>query len=102
MPNTAERLWSAAALNGAQVLGLEGGEIAPGRRADLIVVDRDHVSLAGRNAAEALGSYVFIAGRKAVRDVLVGGRWVVTGGVHAGYADAELAYRDAIGRMMAG
>ena len=102
MPNTAERLWSAAALNGAQVLGLEGGEIAPGRRADLVVIDRDHVSLAGRNAAEALGSYLFVAGRNAVRDVMVSGRWVVTGGAHAGYAAAERAYRDAIGRMLAG
>jgi formimidoylglutamate deiminase len=102
MPNTAERLWSAAALNGAQALGLSGGEIAPGRRADLVVIDLGHVSLAGRNAAEALGSHVFVAGRNAVRDVMVSGRWVVTGGAHAGYADAERAYRDAIRRMMAG
>jgi len=93
VPNTAERLWSAAALNGAQVLGLDGGEIAPGRRADLIVIDRDHVSLAGRNAAEALGSHVFVAGRNAVRDVMVGGRWVVRDRVHECDQSAAASYR---------
>ena len=93
VPNTAERLWSAAALNGAQVLGLEGGEIAAGRRADLVVIDRDHVSLAGRNAAEALGSYMFVAGRNAVRDVMVGGRWVVRDRVHECDHRAAASYR---------
>ncbi len=93
VPNTAERLWSAAALNGAQVLGLEGGAIAPGRRADLVVIDRDHVSLAERSAAEALGSYVFVAGRRAVRDVMVGGRWIVRNREHACDDSAAASYR---------
>ena len=93
VPSTAERLWSAAALNGAKVLGLEGGEIAPGRRADLVVIDMDNVSLAGRNAAEALGSYVFVAGRNAVSDVMVGGRWVVRDQVHECDDRAAASYR---------
>jgi formimidoylglutamate deiminase len=93
VPNTAQRLWWAAALNGAQVLGLDGGEIAAGRRADLIVIDREHVSLAGRDAAEALGTYVFVAGRGAVRDVMVSGHWVVRNGKHAFEESAMASYR---------
>lgn len=93
VPNTALRLWSAAALNGAQVLGLDGGEIAAGRRADLVVIDREHVSLAGRDAAEALGTYVFVAGRSAVRDVMVSGHWVVSNGNHLVEESATTSYR---------
>ena len=102
MPHTAARLWSAAALDGARALGLTGGEIAPGQRADLVVIDRDHVSLAGRDAAAALGSYVFVAGKSAVRDVMAGGRWVVTNGRHAGEEAAGYAWRETMARVMAG
>jgi len=102
MPHTAARLWSAAALDGARALGLTGGEIAPGQCADLVVIDRDHVSLAGRDAAAALGSYVFVAGKSAVRDVMAGGRWVVTNGRHAGEEAAGHAWRETMARVMAG
>lgn len=91
-PHTAVRLWGEAARNGAQVLGLNAGEIAVGKRADLVVVDTDHVSLAGRDGVQALDSYVFVAGRRAVRDVIVAGRRVVEGGGHRHDTDAAACY----------
>jgi formimidoylglutamate deiminase len=91
-PHTAARLWSEAARNGAQVLGLNAGEIAVGKRADLVVVDTDHVSLAGRDGAQALDSYVFVAGRRVVRDVMVAGRRVVEDRRHRHDAEAAAAY----------
>jgi formimidoylglutamate deiminase len=71
-------------------------------RADLVVVDTNHVSLAARSGAQLLDSYVFAAGRSAVRDVMVGGRWVVEGGRHAGDEAARDAYVGAVKRMLAG
>jgi formimidoylglutamate deiminase len=101
-PHTAARLWSAAASSGAEVLGLNAGEIAVGKRADLVVVDTDHVSLCGRDGAQALDSYVFVAGRGAVRDVMVGGRFVVSNHRHAAEDGAQRAYRDASLRILRG
>jgi formimidoylglutamate deiminase len=93
VPQTAARLWGEAARNGAQVLGLDSGEIAVGKRADLVVINTDHVSLAGRDGSQALASYVFVTGRRAVRDVMVGGAWLVKDRHHAGEESAAEAYR---------
>ncbi len=101
VPQTAARLWTEAARNGAQVLGLNAGEIAAGKRADLVVVDTDHVSIAGRDGVQALASYVFVTGRRAVRDVMVAGAWLVKDRHHAGEESAIGAYRDVTRRMLA-
>lgn len=102
VPQTAARLWGEAARNGAQVLGLNAGEIAPGKRADLVVVTTDHISLAGRDGNQALASYVFVAGRRAVRDVMVAGAWVVKERHHAGEERASVDYRAVGARVLAG
>jgi len=99
-PHTAARLWAEAARSGARALGLNAGEVAAGQRADLIVVDTEHVSLAGRDGAQAMDSYVFVAGCDAVRDVMIGGRWVVSGGRHALEGAAQQAYREASSRIL--
>lgn len=102
VPHTAERLWRETARHGAAVLGLKAGAIEVGMRADLVVVDTSHVSLAARAGTQLLDSYVFAAGRSAVRDVMVGGRWVVEGGRHEGDDTARDAYVGAVKRMLAG
>ncbi|MBP6014577.1 MAG: formimidoylglutamate deiminase [Alphaproteobacteria bacterium] len=99
-PHTAARLWAEAACNGAEVLGLNAGEIAAGRRADLVVVDTGHVSLTGRDGAQALDSYVFVTGRRAVRDVMVAGAWMVKDRHHAGEEAAAAGYREAVLRIL--
>jgi formimidoylglutamate deiminase len=101
-PHTAARLWSLAASGGAQSLGLGAGTIAAGARADLLAIDTDHISLAGRDGAQALGTYVFVAGKSAVRDVMVGGIWVVGDGRHALEEAAAEAYREAVTRILSG
>jgi formimidoylglutamate deiminase len=102
VPQTAARLWAETARNGAQVLGLNAGEIAVGKRADFVVVDTDHVSIAGRDGAQALASYVFVTGRRAVRDVMVAGAWLVKDRLHALEESARVDYRAAGRRMLAG
>ncbi|MBI1213253.1 MAG: formimidoylglutamate deiminase [Alphaproteobacteria bacterium] len=98
--HTAARLWSLAALGGAQALGLGAGAIVAGARADLVVIDTDHISLAGREDTALLDSYIFVAGKSAVRDVMVGGTWVVGDGRHALELEAAAAYRAAVTRIL--
>jgi formimidoylglutamate deiminase len=84
-PHVGTRLWRDAALHGAQALGQPLGVIAPGRRADWLVLDAAHPAMAAASPDAALDHLVFAGGGSgAIRDVLVGGRWVVRGGRHLG------------------
>ncbi|MCG2586281.1 formimidoylglutamate deiminase [Massilia sp. TS11] len=76
-------LWQAALAGGAQAAGRPLGQLAPGARADLLVLDAGHPNLAGAAPEHVLGSLVFSGNDNLVRDVLCGGRWVVRGGRHA-------------------
>jgi formimidoylglutamate deiminase len=77
------RLWRDAALNGARALGHAVGRIAIGCRADWLVLDDQHPSMAGASADTALDRVLFAGADKAIRDVMVGGQWVVKGGSHS-------------------
>ena len=77
------RLWRDAALSGARALGQAVGRIAVGCRADWLVVDAEHPSMAGASADTALDRLLFAGADKAIRDVMVGGQWVVKGGSHS-------------------
>jgi formimidoylglutamate deiminase len=90
------RLWRDAAQNGARALGQPVGHIAVGCRADWLVLDGGHASMAGASADLALDRLLFAGADKAIRDVMVGGEWVVKGGRHA--ADERL--RADFGRIM--
>jgi formimidoylglutamate deiminase len=75
-------LWQRALQGGAQAAGRRLGSLAPGRRADLLVLDSDHPNLDGLDDADVLGRFLFCGNDNLVRDVLAGGRWVVRGGRH--------------------
>ena len=90
------RLWRDAALNGARALGQAVGSIAVGCRADWLVLDREHPSMAGASADTALDRLLFAGADKAIRDVMVDGQWVVKGGSHS--LDGQL--RADFGRTM--
>jgi len=76
-------LWQGALRGGAQAAGRRVGELAVGKRADLLVLDDAHPNLAGADAAEVVGIFLFCGNDNLVRDVLAGGSWVVRGGRHA-------------------
>jgi formimidoylglutamate deiminase len=76
------RLWHYAAQNGARALGQPVGSIAVGCRADWLVLDAQHPSMAGTSTDAALDRLLFAGADKAIRDVMVGGEWVVKGGRH--------------------
>ncbi len=62
----------------ATMLGLDAGEIAPGRLADIVAIDLAHPSLHPRT--DLLRSVVHAMSHQAVTDVWVHGRRVVDGG----------------------
>jgi formimidoylglutamate deiminase len=75
-----ETLYARAAAGGAQACGLNAGALAPGRRADLVVLDDRAAPLAGAPPGELLDRYVFATDRAAPRHVMVRGRWRVRDG----------------------
>jgi formiminoglutamate deiminase len=80
---TAADLLHAATAAGYASLGWQlGGAIREGALADLIRVDLDGVRLAGTPASESLDAVVFAGAAADVRDVIVGGRFVVRDGAH--------------------
>jgi formimidoylglutamate deiminase len=95
-PHVGTRLWRDAALNGARALGQPVGSIAVGCRADWLVLDAEHPAMAGASADSALDRLLFAGADKAIRDVMVGGEWVVKGGRHS--LDERL--RGDFGRVM--
>ena len=94
------RLYHGAASAGAQALGRAAGGIAPGRRADIVVLDHAHPLLAGRAGDRLLDGYLFAGNQNLVRDVMVGGRWVVRGGCHADQEPIAEAYRRTLCRLL--
>ena len=86
------RAWS----GGAQALNLACGELVPGLRADVVVLDGAHPSLAGHGPETILDAWVFSDHGNPVRDVMVGGRWVVMDGRHAAEEDALARFRQSL------
>ena len=97
-----EALWRAAARGGAQALGVAAGRIAPGLRADLLVLDVDDPALAEQPLARLLDAAIFGPCRRPVRDLLSRGRFVVRDGHHPREQDVLRRYRAALSRHAPG
>jgi formimidoylglutamate deiminase len=80
-PSPHER-FVACARDGARASGRPIGEIAIGKRADLVVLDPDHSALAGGDRETLLDRWIIAGGAACVRDVYVGGACVVRERVH--------------------
>ena len=89
-------LWLEAATGGAQALGRRMGALAPGMRADFVVLDGEHPDLAARGADAIANSLVFSGSNDLVRDVMVGGRWVVQQKQHAAEEASAARYRETL------
>lgn len=82
-PSVGAALFRQALAGGRQALGRPIGRLEAGCRADLIVIDRDQPNLIGKSGDQLLDALVFAGNCNPVRDVMVGGRWVVVEGRHA-------------------
>lgn len=94
-----QSLWRAAATGGAQALAMPTGRIAPGMRADLIVLDNDDPALAGHPVDSVLDAAIFGPCRRPVRDLMSRGRWIVRDGHHAREHDVLRRFRAALARI---
>lgn len=95
-----ERLYREAAAGGARALGLRGGAIAAGQRADLVVLDPEHPALWNKSPAQALDAWIFAGDAGCVRDVMVGGEWRIRHRHHAAEEELAARFRTAQARLM--
>jgi len=81
LPQVGEVLWRQAAVGGAQACGVTMGMIAPGQRADWLVLERD--SWLANIADYALINRWLFAGRSdQIRDVWVAGKQIISDRQH--------------------
>ncbi|MFL5168632.1 MAG: amidohydrolase family protein, partial [Microvirga sp.] len=99
--STGRRLHDAACAGGAQALGRSIGAIAPGQRADIVVLDREHPSLAAARGDVILDAWIFSADNAAVADVICGGAHVVRAGRHHDRERLLGRYRATVRRLEA-
>ena len=78
----ATQLFVCATVNGARSIGASGGALEAGKPADFFTVALDDPSIAGASPDELLSSIVFASSRAAVREVVVGGKPIVSEGQH--------------------
>lgn len=98
--SVAGALFGAALRGGSQAAGQTAFGIAKGARADLIVLDAEDASLAGRSGDALLDAAVFGPSRGLVRDVLCAGRFVVRDRMHPAHESALAAYRATLRRLL--
>ena len=84
-------LWQQALRGGARAAGRPVGALEAGRRADLLVLDEAHPNLADAGPGDVMNRLIFCGSDNLVRDVMVGGRWVVRD--HRHLAQAAIAQR---------
>jgi formimidoylglutamate deiminase len=94
-------MYAAAARGGAQATGRAAGAIAPGHRADFVVLDAADPALTTQRPDDILDAAIFGPCRHPVRDVMIGGRWVVRAGHHPREAAVLERYRATLARLAA-
>src|SRR5258708_1754104 len=79
---TAALLFDCATRNGARSIGAPGGPLESGKAADFFTVALDDPAIAGASTDDLLTNIVFSLSRAAVREVVVGGKPIVSEGQH--------------------
>ena len=78
----AAQLFDCGTVNGARSIGSPNGTLDVGKPADFFTVDLNDPSIAGASPDDLLSSIMFCASRAAVREVVVGGKPIVSEGQH--------------------
>ena len=89
-------LYKSALAGGAQALGRRVGRLEGGCRADFLVLDAQAPCLLGKSGDLLLDAAIFAGNINPVRDVMVGGQWVVQEGRHREEVDILRNFRAAL------
>lgn len=89
-------LWRMACVAGAQASGRNIGELKVGARADIVVINTELPLFCNRSDDAIIDTFVFSGDRSAVRDVMVGGRWLVHDGAHFAETAIAAGYKRAV------
>ncbi len=100
-PSVGATLYRTALAGGAGAAARPIAGIAPGERADLLVLDADAPMLVGRTEDALLDALVFGGAANPIREVYVGGRRVVADGRHAGEVAVLERFRRVAARLSA-
>ncbi|MCU0859705.1 MAG: amidohydrolase family protein, partial [Thermoplasmata archaeon] len=87
----AQKALDMATIDAAKALGAakDLGSIEPGKKADIVVVDCKHAGMVPTRAENAVANLVYASASRAVRDVVVDGRFVLRGGRMATVDEAK-------------
>ena len=99
--STGRYLWNEATSAGAQVLDRAIGALAPGQRADIVILDPAHPALTSRTDDAILDAMIFAAATPCITDVLVGGKHVVHAGRHIARDQILAAWQQTARRLTA-
>jgi formiminoglutamate deiminase len=99
--STGRALYHEALAGGAQALGRRVGALAPGYRADIVVLNRADPDLRCVDGDRWLDAYVFVVGKRVIDSVFVGGKRVVAEGRHRRREAIAARYSRALARLLA-
>jgi len=91
-----------ALAGGAQACGRPIGALVEGCRADIVLLGEAHPDLAVAAGDGWLDAWIFVAGRAAVKEVMVGGTTVVSDGRHHAHDAITRRYVATIKRLLDG
>jgi formimidoylglutamate deiminase len=99
IPSCGRALFEAALAGGRQALARPLGLLAAGAVASLVVLDGDHAMLAEAQGDAILDRWIFALGDRAVRDVMIGGRWCIRQRHHSAEDAINRRFREALHRI---
>ena len=97
--STGRHILDAMITGGAQAAGRHTGQIASGYWADLMALDTQSVTLAGRTKDQLIDSFIFAGDDHLIRDVWSAGRHLVSGGRHIEHNKISSNYRTALASL---
>jgi len=89
-----EYLFEFSTVNGARALGVATGSFEAGRFADFVTIDLEDSSIAGNSVEDLLSTVVFSMNRSAIRDVVVGGRFILRDQQHIRQEEIVAQYKE--------
>jgi formimidoylglutamate deiminase len=93
-------IYGGALAGGGRALGRDIGRIATGARADLLVLDPDCPGLIGKTGDTLMDAMIFAGNANPIRDVMVGGRFVVRERRHKDEIEILGRFRNALGALL--